>query len=229
MRPGTLPHHRTCGFPHSAVGRSGGLPSPVRSQSMPDTRAGWATSSFGPRLVSPESRPQLSCSAASSVRSWPGQSLAWLRLVLRPLALPGFRRASSLLWPLLTSLGLSTKGSPRVSACSFRSRRWALQTAVSDSRASCSLAHSPPTACLTAHSCSCGRTFACRPFAPAPCGDDLAVRLRLASQAPDGNLSSRKVRHLPGTRAPACSRLRAGGLRWVFHLSPFDQSSNLPV
>ena len=152
-------------------------------------------------MVSPESRPQLSCSAASSVCSRSGQSLAWLRRVLRPFALPGFRRASSLLWPLLTSLGLSTKGSPRVSACSFRSRRWALQTAVSDSRASCSLAHSPPTACLTAHSCSCGRTFACRPFAPAPCGDDLAVRLRLASQAPGGNLSSRKTRHLPGTRA----------------------------
>ena len=137
-------------------------------------------------MVSPESRPQLSCSAASSVRSWPGQSLAWLRLVLRPFALPGFPRASSLLRPLLTSHGLSTKGSPRVSACSFRSRRWALQTAVSDSRASCSLAHSPPTACLTAHSCSCGRTFACRPFAPAPCGDDLAVRLRLASLPPSG-------------------------------------------
>ena len=191
LRPGTLPHHRTCGFPHPAVGRSGGLPSPVRGQPMPDTRTGWATSSFGPRLVSPEPRPQLSCSAASSVRSWPGQSLAWLRRVLRPFALPGFRRASSLLRPLLTSPGLSARGSPRVSVCSFRSRRWALQTVVSDLRASCSLAHSPPTACLSAHSSSCGRAFASRPFESAPCGDDLAVRLRLASQAPVGNFSSR--------------------------------------
>jgi len=201
LRPGTLPHHRTCGFPHPAVERSGVLPSPVRSQFMPDTRPGWATSSFGPCLVSPESRPKLSCSAASSVRSRSGQNLAWLPLVLRPFALPGFRRASSLLWPLLTSPGLSAGGSPRVSVCSFRSRRWALHDVASDSWASRLLAHSPPTPCLSAHSCSCGRTFAFHPFAPAPCGDDLAVRLRLASQAPDGNLSSRKTRHLPGTLA----------------------------
>ena len=202
LRHGTLPHHRTCGFPHPAVERSGVLPSPVRSQFMPDTRPGWATSSFGPCLVSPESRPKLSCSAASSVRSRSGQNLAWLPLVLRPFALPGFRRASSLLWPLLTSPGLSAGGSPRVSVCSFRSRRWAPQSAVSDSWASRVLACSPPTSCLSAHSCSCGRTFAFHPFAPAPCGDDLAVRLRLASQAPDGNLSSRKTRHLPGTLVP---------------------------
>ena len=114
-----------------------------------------------------------------------------LPLVLRPFALPGFRRASSLLWPLLTSPPLSTRGSPRVSVCSFRSRRWALQDVASDSWASCSLAHSPPTPCLTAHSCSCGRIFASHPFASAPCGDNLAVRLRLASQAPVGNFSSR--------------------------------------
>jgi hypothetical protein len=234
LRPGTLPHHRTCGFPHSAVGLSGGLPSPVRSRSMPDTRTGWATSSFGPRLVSLESRPQLSCSAASSVRSWPGQSLAWLRLVLWPFALPGFRRASSLLRPLLTSPGLSAGGSPRVSGCSFRSRRWALQSAVSDSRASWSLAHSPPAPCLTAHSCSCGRTFAFHPFAPAPCGDDLAVRLRLASQAPGGNLSSRKTRHLPGTLAQSCTLpnaekpRRAGRLlRFADYKSAIRQIKNL--
>ena len=217
MRPGTLPHHRTCGLPHPAVGRSGVLPSPVRSPVMPDTRTGWATSSFGPRLVSPESRPQLSCSAASSVDSWPGQSLAWLHRILRPFALPGFRRASSLLRPLLTSPRLSTPGSPRVSACSFCSRRWALQSVVSDSWASRVLACSPPTFCLTAHSCSCGRTFACRPFTPAPCGDDLAVWLRLASQAPDGNLSSRKTRHLPGTRARPSGRFKCL-CRWILKL-----------
>lgn len=97
----------------------------------------------------------------------------------------------SLLRPLLTSPPLSTQGSPRVRVCSFRSCLWALQNVVSDSWTSRLLAHSSPTSCLTAHLCSFGRAFAFHPFAPAPCGDDLAVRLRLASQAPVGNLSSR--------------------------------------
>ena len=92
----------------------------------------------------------------------------------------------TLLWPLLTPRRLSTSGSPRVRVCSFRSRLWALQKAVSDCRASRVLACSPPDSCLTAHLCSFGRTFACRPFAPPPCGDDLAVRLRLASLPPSG-------------------------------------------
>ena len=30
LRPGTLPHHRTCGFPHTAIGSYGILPSPSR-------------------------------------------------------------------------------------------------------------------------------------------------------------------------------------------------------
>src|SRR5712691_6308911 len=92
----------------------------------------------------------------------------------------------TLLWPLLTSPRLSARGSPRVRVCSFRSCLWALQNAVSDCRASRVLACSPPASCLTAHWCSFGRTFACHPFAPAPCGDDLAVRLRLASLPPSG-------------------------------------------
>src|SRR3989442_10677220 len=93
----------------------------------------------------------------------------------------GSRIPQTLLRPLLTSPRLSARGSPRVRVCSFRSCLWALQSAVSDCRASRVLACSPPTPCLTAHLCSFGRTFACRPFAPAPCGDDLAVRLPLAS------------------------------------------------
>ena len=97
----------------------------------------------------------------------------------------------TLLWPLLTAPGLSAGGSPRVRVCSFRSRLGALQNVISDSWASPVLACSPLTSCLTAHLCSFGRTFASHPFAPPPCGDDLAVRLRLASQAPVGNLSSR--------------------------------------
>src|ERR1041384_5378710 len=102
---------------------------------------------------------------------------------------------------LLTAPGLSAGGSPQVRVCSFRSRLWALQNAVSDSWALRVLACSPPTSCLTAHLCSFGRTFASRPFAPSPHGDDLTVRLRLASPAPVGNLSSRETRPLPGTRA----------------------------
>ncbi len=92
----------------------------------------------------------------------------------------------TLLWPLLTSPRLSARGSPRVRVCSFRSCLWALQNAVSDCWASRVLACSPPTSCLTAHLCSFGRTFAYHPFTPAPCGDDLAVRLRLASLPPSG-------------------------------------------
>src|SRR6185436_1705035 len=57
----------------------------------------------------------------------------------------------SLLWLLLTSPRLSTRGPPRVSACSFRSCLWALQNVVSDFWASLVLACSPPTSCLTAH------------------------------------------------------------------------------
>src|SRR5262249_17936231 len=92
----------------------------------------------------------------------------------------------SLLWPLLTSPRFSARGSPRVRIGSFRSRLWALQSAVSDCRASRVLACSPPTPCLAAHLCSFGRTFASRPFASAPHGDGSAVRLRLASLPPSG-------------------------------------------
>ena len=97
----------------------------------------------------------------------------------------------TLLRPLLTSPPLSRRGSPRVSARSFRSRLWALQNAISDSWASRVLACLPLASCLTAHLCSFGRAFACHPFVPKSCDFDLAVRLRLASQAPVGNLSSR--------------------------------------
>jgi len=92
----------------------------------------------------------------------------------------------TLLWPLLTSPRLSARRSPRVRVGSFRSRLTALQHALSDCWASRVLACSPRTSCLTAHLCSFGRTFASRPFAPAPCGADLTVRLRLASLPPSG-------------------------------------------
>ena len=209
MRPGTLPHHRTCGFPHPAVGPSRELPSQARRPVTPNTPTGWGPSAFGQSLASPGWRPQLSRPAASFVLLSPDPA-PWLAL-FGPSALRlGTPFCScvppSLLWPLLTSHRLSTAGSPRVSVCSVCSRLWALQGVASGTWASRSLAHSPPTSCLTAHLCSFGRALASRPFAPPPCGDDLAVRLRLAPQAPDGNLSSRKTRHLPGTLAAVCDR-----------------------
>ena len=194
MRPGTLPHHRTCGFPHPAVGPFGSLPSRSRRWMNRNTPAGRHAFCVWPavcqfRVVTVVVAPHCfvpsflisSSASVGSVRSF-GPSLGLPFCSCKP---------QTLLWPLLTPQRLSAPGSPRVSVCSFRSRLWALQNAVSDSWASWLLAHSPPTSCLTAHLCSFGRTFACHPFAPAPCGDDLAVRLRLASQAPVGNLSSR--------------------------------------
>ncbi len=212
MRPGTLPHHRTCGFPHPAIGTCGVLPSRARGQMLSEhsdelsafcvrpvvCQDGVVTIVVAPRCFVLFSLI-LSSAMVGSVGSFgPSLGAPFCSCVPR-----------SLLWPLLTSRPLSGAGSPRVSVCSVRSRLWALQNAVSDSWASRVLACSPPTSCLAAHLCSFGRTFAFHPFAPAPCGDDLMVRLRLASQAPDGNLSSRETRHLPGTRAPAFCRLRS--------------------
>jgi hypothetical protein len=206
LRPDTLPHHRTCGFPHPAVGPSRGLPSQARRTVTTNTPIGWGPSAFGRSLVSPGWRPPWSRPAASFV-SWspiPAPRLALFGPSALRIGTP-FRSCvpPALLRPLLTSHRLSVAGSPRVSVGSVRSRLWALHDVASGSWASCLLAHSPPTSCLTAHLCSFGRALASRPFAPAPCGDDLAVRLRLAPQASDGNVPSRKSRHLPGTRARA--------------------------
>ena len=189
MRRSGLPHHRTCGFPHTAVGSIGILPSQARGLDNPGhsdglgafgvetivRQSGVVTVIVTPRRFVRSSVIQSSI-LVGSVRSF-GPSLETPFCSCVPL---------TLLWPLLTSRSLSTPGSPRVSVCSFRSRLWALQGAASDSWASWFLAHSPPTSCLSAHLCSFGRTFASRPFAPAPCGDDLAVRLRLASLPPSG-------------------------------------------
>ena len=189
MRPGTLPHHRTCGLLASG---------------------GWTTSrpDFGNRRIRLPDTPN-ACSGFSAPASVSQSRVVTVVVApccfvcsfgrhsrIRRLAPSSFGPSlgtpfcscipQTLLWPLLTSPGLSAGGSPRVRICSFRSRLWALQNAVRDSRASCLLAHSPPTSCLTAHLCSFGRTFASRPFAPAPYGDDLAVRLRLASLPPSG-------------------------------------------
>jgi hypothetical protein len=194
LRPGTLPHHRTCGFPHTAIGSHGILPS--QSRGLVNSGHSDGLGAFCVRPTVSQSRVVTvvvtpcrfvrSCVIQSSIRVGSVRSFGpSLETPFRSRVPP------TLLWPLLTSRSLSTPGSPRVSVCSFRSRLWALQGAASDSRASWFLAHSPPTSCLSAHLCSFGRTFAFHPFALSPRGDNLAVRLRLASQAPVENLSSR--------------------------------------
>ena len=211
MRPGTLPHHRTCGFPHPAVGRFRVLPSRTRSRwtiehsdglSVFCVRPVVSQSGVATEVVAPLCFVLLFIQAASvsigSVGSF-GPSLGLPFCSCGP---------QTLLWPLLTPQRLSALGSPRVRVRSFRSCLWALHSAFSGSWASCLLAHSPQTLCLTAHLCSFGRTFAFHPFAPLPYGNDLAVRLRLAPQAPDGNVSSHQSGLLPGTRARVCDSQR---------------------
>jgi hypothetical protein len=78
----------------------------------------------------------------------------------------------------------------------FHSCLWALEKAVNDRRASRVLACPPADFCLTAHVCCFGRTWAGPPFAPAPCGADLAVRLRLSSRP-------RRDRFIPRDQSPA--------------------------
>ena len=193
MRPGTLPHHRTCGFPHTAIGPHGSLPSPSRGLENSGPSDGLGAFCVRP-IVSQSRVATVVVTPCRFVRSFVIQSSTLVGSVrsFGPSLETPFRSCVplTLLWPLLTSRSLSTPGS-RVSACSFRSRLWALQTAVSDSWASRVLACSPPTSRLAAHLCSFGRTFAFHPFELSPRGDNRAVRLRLASQAPVGNFSSR--------------------------------------
>jgi hypothetical protein len=172
LDPAEFFHHQPAVHPGPALARVGRLPRLARA---------W---------VGPESRPQLSRSAVSRVRSCPDQSLAWLCLALRPFALPCFRTASSLLWPLLTSSDLSAQGSPWVSADPVPSRRRALPApSLTFGLRACSPAR-PRSLRLSARSCSFGRRLASGPSARVPYGSRLAVRLRLSSY-PDGNLSSR--------------------------------------
>jgi hypothetical protein len=122
--------------------------------------------------------------------------IAFCAFVLWPFAVPGFRRVSSLLWPLLTSRRLAAAGSPWVSAAPVPSRRRALRAPFHDGWASLVLACSPTVARLPARSCSYGRRLASGPFARVPCGSRLAVRLRLSS-------SPRRGRFTPKGSAPA--------------------------
>ena len=81
-------------------------------------------------------------------------------VTLRPFARPTFRRASSLLWPLLTPGPLSRARSPRVRTCTLDPCRQALPDAsFGDGWISRSLARLSPAPGLAACSCSCGRVF----------------------------------------------------------------------
>lgn len=82
-------------------------------------------------------------------------------VTLRPFAPPDFHRASTLLWPLLTSGPLSRTRSPRVRTCTVDPCRQALpDTSFGDGWISRSLARSSPASGLTACSCSYGRVLA---------------------------------------------------------------------
>src|SRR5581483_5922487 len=88
----------------------GGLTAPVhgvRSQFLASRSGNWLTSGL---FLAPTAQCSL------ELRSW----------FLRPFALPVFRRASSLLRPLLTSPALSRRRSPRVRTSTFIPRRLAL-------------------------------------------------------------------------------------------------------
>ena len=102
----------------------------------------------------------------------------------------------SLLWPLLTPQESLNSGVspgqclffPFAPLGSTECRQWLLGFAFAS--APDTLPHCP-FVFLRSNVCY-------HPFAPAPCGD-LAVRLRLAPQAPGENISSRQIRPLPGT------------------------------
>ena len=136
LRPGTLPHHRTCGFPHTAIGSLGILPS--QSRGLENSGHSDGLGAFCVRPIVSRSRVVTvvvtpcrfvrSCVIQSSIRVGSVRSFGPSLETPFPSCVP-----LTLLWPLLTSRSLSTPGSPRVSVCSFRSRLWALQGAASDS------------------------------------------------------------------------------------------------
>ena len=204
LRPGTLPHHRTCGFPHPAVGSSGNLPSqttrPVESE-------------HSDRLGACCPRPAVSQSRVATAVVRPCCFVRYLlfRPVLGlapyvPSAL-GSSRLSPGLLATMASADFSSLLSEEISLGQCRACPCVPSgsaCAVDDSWASRVLACSPAVARLTASSCSYGRRFACGPL-----GESLAVPTWPFGYGwrhhSVGDLSPREVRHLPGTRAPAHS------------------------
>ena len=145
----TLPHHRTCGFPHPAVEPGSGS-NPLRPAMVrkPVALLPWSLHSArlrcissgagllpiarflqaGPLLYSPRADLSWKCALGSLLDCF-RKLLAPLfpeffqlvcLLVLWPFAPSGFHRLSSLLRPLLTSAALSPGRSPRVRCPMFR-------------------------------------------------------------------------------------------------------------
>ena len=197
-----LPHHRTCGFPHPAVGdllvqssEVGWHPSdPLTSLSVRGPRAYKVSlPGSGSRRYCRRGQPgsrcvwrgvrygQLTSGRVFPLRNVP-YSFVWF---LRPFAPSGFRRPSLLLRPLLTPPALSGRRSPRVSALTFLPCQPALLGAPSmDFWTSRFLARSSLAPGLAAGSCSFGREFASNFFQPRPHGRCLVVQLRLPPSVP---------------------------------------------
>ena len=113
LRPSGLPHHRTCGFPHPAV-------ETANEFSSSESRSFGVGPSVGLKGFYPGAffvpRRLTAVVHLLALDQSIGLQLASLAsfAFLRPFALPDFRRASSLLRPLLTSPVLSHRRSPRV-------------------------------------------------------------------------------------------------------------------
>jgi hypothetical protein len=148
LRAVTLPHHRTCGFPHPAVEPGSGF-NPLRPAMVkPVALLPWSLHSAplhcispgagslpiarflqaAPLLYSPRADRSRKCDLWLAPRLFREASRSALPeffqlvclLVLWPFALSGFHRLSSLLRPLLTSTALSLGRSPRVRCPMFR-------------------------------------------------------------------------------------------------------------
>jgi len=189
LRSSGLPHHRTCGFPHPAVGGVGISPDrwePIQRSRLYDTNGHIfplmprcrGTRQFHWRRVQP---------LAFSRSSHPQECIIHIAGPLSSFSpsLHGHYPVSKLLRLLLTSPKLSSGRSPRVRTLTLPSCRQALPNAPSDGlRASLFLASSPLAFGLSACSCSCGRSFASGFLQHLPRGQHLAVRLRLAPSPP---------------------------------------------
>ena len=132
---------------------------------------------------------------------------------LRPFAPPGFHRASTLLWPLLTSGSLARARSPRVRTCTFDPCRQALpDTSFGDSWISRSLARSSPVPGLAACSCSCGRVLATPFFQLGLVASTLGFATLLVTLR-GYLLSGNKYMPMSGTRGRNAQRFR----HWCRH------------
>jgi hypothetical protein len=190
LRAGTLPHHRTCGFLASGgwnLQRSS-VPNlqPMRRRTLrriegplPWARrlAVWNSDrSCHVPLFRSFSRRSARFPVGSVGSFGPSHRDAFL------FVRPSIATTASADFPAPLSAGISPGQVPVLSVRTSGLYRMPSVTV----GLSCVVACSPPTSCLSAHLCSFSRTFAFHPFAPPPCGDDLAVRLRLASLPPSG-------------------------------------------